>query len=81
LCSYHITFQWHATTSQADEKWTEAVFDKIFQNKPFNQLTMQDFGAAFRRILADINPDPSKRTFAGYIFLHRIRFMRNDGIT
>jgi len=42
---------------------------------------MQDFGAAFRRILADINPDPSKRTFAGYIFLHRIRFMRNDGIT
>jgi len=64
---FNVLYRWHATTSQADEKWTEAVFDKIFQNKPFNQLTMQDFGAAFRRILADINPDPSKRTFAGLV--------------
>jgi len=45
----------------------EDLFKKTFNNKPFDQLTLQDFGAAFRKIFADINPDPSKRTFAGLI--------------
>lgn len=31
-------YQWHATTSQADEKWTEAVFTKAFDGKPFDQV-------------------------------------------
>lgn len=31
--------QWHAIVSQADEKWTEAVFTKIFgTSKPFDQV-------------------------------------------
>ena len=30
--------QWHATVSQADEQWTEQVFNQIFNGKPFDQV-------------------------------------------
>jgi hypothetical protein len=41
------------------------VFNKVFNNKPFDQLTMQDFGSGFGQSFAALNPDPSKRTFGG----------------
>ncbi|KAJ7133385.1 heme peroxidase [Mycena epipterygia] len=62
---FNVLYRWHPTISAADEKWTEEVFNKVFNNKPFDQLTIKDFGAAFGQTFATIDPDPSKRTFAG----------------
>ncbi|KAJ6585690.1 heme peroxidase [Mycena capillaripes] len=62
---FNVLYRWHPTLSAADEKWTQNVFNKFFNNKPFDQLTMQDFGSAFGRTFAAIDPDPSKRTFGG----------------
>ena len=58
-----LVLQWHTTVSAADEKWTEDVFNKVFDGKPFDQLTLRDFGTQFIKILSDVDPDPSKRTF------------------
>ncbi|KAJ7923789.1 heme peroxidase [Mycena leptocephala] len=62
---FSVLYRWHPTLSAADVKWTEDVFNKVFNNKPFDQLTMQDFGSGFGRSFAALNPDPSKRTFGG----------------
>ncbi|KAJ7704765.1 heme peroxidase [Mycena rosella] len=62
---FNILYRWHPTLSAADQKWTEDVFNKVFNNKPFDQLSVQDFGAAFGQTFAAIDPDPSKRTFGG----------------
>ncbi|KAJ7506939.1 heme peroxidase [Mycena galericulata] len=62
---FNVLYRWHPTLSAADEQWTETVFNKMFNNKPFDQLSIQDFGAAFGQTFAAINPDPSKRTFGG----------------
>ncbi|KAF8879290.1 heme peroxidase [Infundibulicybe gibba] len=61
---FNVLYRWHATTSQVDEKWTEDVFNKIFNNKPFEELTLRDFGAAFMTTLQQLE-EPRKRTFAG----------------
>lgn len=53
--------------SKEDEKWTEDSFNEIFHNKPFGQLTTEDFIGAFKELVHGIEPDPSKRTFAGYV--------------
>ncbi|KAJ3993518.1 heme peroxidase [Lentinula boryana] len=61
---FNVLYRWHATTSAADEQWTDDFFKTIF-NKPLDQLTPTDFGGAFFKLLSQIDPDPSKRTFAG----------------
>ena len=33
-----ILLQWHTTVSAADEKWTEEVFDSVFDGKPSSQV-------------------------------------------
>ncbi|KAJ6476780.1 heme peroxidase [Mycena vitilis] len=62
---FNVLYRWHPTLSAADERWTKDVFNKFFNNKPFDQITMQDFGAAFAKTFAEVDPDPSKRTFGG----------------
>ncbi|KAF9039702.1 heme peroxidase [Hymenopellis radicata] len=62
---FNVLYRWHPTLSAADQQWTEDVFNKVFNNKPFDQLTMQDFGVAFGQTFAAIDADPSKRTFGG----------------
>ncbi|KAF8878552.1 heme peroxidase [Infundibulicybe gibba] len=61
---FNVLYRWHATTSHVDEKWTEDVFNKLFNDKPFEKLTLQDFGAAFLSALQQLE-EPRKRTFAG----------------
>ncbi|KAF9492298.1 heme peroxidase [Pleurotus eryngii] len=54
----------HGTTSAANEKWTEEIFNSAFGGKPFDQLSLSDL-STFGKIFADLPADPSKRTFAG----------------
>ena len=74
-------FEWHATVSEADEKWTEGVFKQAFGNKPFdkvgfNQSTLVRQLIFFlqlsladlgqvAKLFADVAPNPTERTFAG----------------
>ena len=55
--------QWHATTSQADEKWTEDLFKSKFGDKPLDNISLQDFAVAFGgAIRATLAIPPKDRT-------------------
>ncbi|RPD64148.1 heme peroxidase [Lentinus tigrinus ALCF2SS1-6] len=59
---FNCLYRWHATTSQADEKWVEQLSDKLFHGKAVESLTIQDF----KQMAADmknLEPDASHWTF------------------
>ncbi|PPQ84052.1 hypothetical protein CVT26_013955, partial [Gymnopilus dilepis] len=62
---FNILYRWHATVSEADEQWTEQVFNQIFNGKPFDQLTMADLGTVAEVMAEAKAADPPARTFAG----------------
>ncbi|TFK39791.1 linoleate diol synthase [Crucibulum laeve] len=66
VCSveFNCLYRWHATTSVADEKWTEHVFAQIFDGKPAEQVTANDFRYAARKA-QETQPDISHWTFGG----------------
>ena len=54
-------------TAQKDIKWTEELFGTVFgTSKPFEELTMADFGkgvvTAWTKL---VDPNPKTRTFNG----------------
>ena len=59
--------QWHATTAQADIKWTEDIFGMAFKDsgKPLDKLELTDFVPAVVSAWKNVDPDPRTRTFAG----------------
>ncbi|THV00228.1 heme peroxidase [Dendrothele bispora CBS 962.96] len=61
---FNVLYRWHSTIAAEDDKWAQEQFKTIF-DKPANQLTEQDFLSTFIKLAAEVNPDPSKRTFAG----------------
>ncbi|KAF8519048.1 linoleate diol synthase [Hysterangium stoloniferum] len=60
---FNLLYRWHPTMSEWDEKWTEGVFEKIFQGKPYDQITIQDFGSAMRAVKQQESPEPSDWEF------------------
>ncbi|KAH8997828.1 linoleate diol synthase [Lactarius hatsudake] len=64
VCSveFNCLYRWHATTSQADEKWVEESMGNIFPGKDLDQLTTDDFKAAVGKLEAKL-PDVSRWTF------------------
>ncbi|KAL0959662.1 hypothetical protein HGRIS_011364 [Hohenbuehelia grisea] len=60
---FNILYRWHATTSEADEKWTNKVFDQMFDGKAYDELSLADLETV-GKIFGDTPKDPSKRTFA-----------------
>ncbi|KAH8099451.1 heme peroxidase [Cristinia sonorae] len=61
---FNILYRWHATTAQNDIAWTEDVFKKAFNGKPFDQLELKDFVPAVSNAWKDVDPNPRTRTFA-----------------
>ncbi|KAL0959661.1 hypothetical protein HGRIS_011363 [Hohenbuehelia grisea] len=61
---FNVLYRWHATTSEADEKWTNDMFDSAFGGKPYDQLTLQDLGT-IGKLFQDVPKDPKTRTFGG----------------
>ncbi|KAF8662084.1 hypothetical protein AX16_001194 [Volvariella volvacea WC 439] len=63
---FNVLYRWHATTSRADEIWTEEKFNRAFNNKPFDQITLEDFVKAFgTEIRAAFATPPKDRVFGG----------------
>ncbi|KAI0060754.1 linoleate diol synthase, partial [Artomyces pyxidatus] len=64
VCSveFNCLYRWHATTSQEDEQWVETLMNTIFDNKPVEELTLDDFRSATKKIQAS-EPDVTHWTF------------------
>ncbi|KAI0260103.1 linoleate diol synthase [Gloeopeniophorella convolvens] len=64
VCSveFNCLYRWHATTSEADEKWVEQLMGGVFPGKTVEQLTLNDFKEAVVKIQAQ-EPDISHWTF------------------
>ncbi|KAH9016639.1 hypothetical protein EDB83DRAFT_2528743 [Lactarius deliciosus] len=45
MSAFNCLYRWHATTSEADEKWVEESMGKIFPGKDLDQLKTEDFKA------------------------------------
>jgi hypothetical protein len=57
--------QWHPTTSQADEKWTEDFLNSKLGGKPLDKIDVNDFVMAFAGALQGVLATPPKdRTIA-----------------
>ncbi|EMD39204.1 hypothetical protein CERSUDRAFT_112882 [Gelatoporia subvermispora B] len=59
---FNCLYRWHATTSQADEKWVEQLFAQMFKGKTWDQVSPQDFKAMAKQAQA-MEPDVSHWTF------------------
>ncbi|KAF9006152.1 linoleate diol synthase [Cyathus striatus] len=64
VCSveFNCLYRWHSTTSIADQKWTESVFNQLFEGKSPEDLTAADFKMIARKAQAQ-QPDLSHWTF------------------
>ncbi|KAH9007629.1 linoleate diol synthase, partial [Lactarius hengduanensis] len=64
VCSveFNCLYRWHATTSEADEKWVERLMGGIFPGQQLDQLKTEDFKAAVKDLQAK-EPDVSHWTF------------------
>ena len=63
VCFFDLYPQWHATTSQADEKWTQDFFNSKMGGKPLDKIDVQDFALAFGgAIRATLATPPKDRT-------------------
>ena len=59
-CFLELYQQWHSTTSQADEKWTEDFFNNKLGGKSMDKIDVKDFAIAFGGALQGILAIPPK---------------------
>ncbi|KAI0642463.1 linoleate diol synthase [Trametes meyenii] len=66
VCSveFNCLYRWHATTSEADEKWVEQMSEKLFPGKTVESVTIQDFKEV-AKTMQEKQPDVSHWTFGG----------------
>ncbi|EIM86629.1 linoleate diol synthase [Stereum hirsutum FP-91666 SS1] len=66
VCSveFNCLYRWHATTSEADEKWVTQLLGHIFNDKPVEELGVKDFLEATAKI-KEQEPDVGHWTFGG----------------
>lgn len=60
---FNLAYRWHSTISQQDEEWTDMTYEKLV-GKPGEDASVQDLFTALGEYGRNLNPDPSKRTFA-----------------
>ncbi|KAJ7705297.1 heme peroxidase [Mycena rosella] len=59
---FNLLYRWHATLSEQDTKWTEDLFNDLFEGQDFSTITRQDFmKVAHEKMIPD--PDVRKWTF------------------
>lgn len=60
---FNLAYRWHSTTSAKDEEWTEKIYEELF-GKPASDVSMEELLMGLGKYARDLDPDPSKRTFA-----------------
>jgi len=64
-CEFNLVYRFYMIISERDDKWTQALFAKLFPGKDPATISLDDFRAGLTGHLATIDPDPSKRGVAG----------------
>jgi hypothetical protein len=64
---FNCLYRWHATTGVEDEQWTQKVFGQLFQGKPSDEVTVNDFKMAAIKV-QQTQPDVKHWTFGEYVF-------------
>lgn len=65
---FNLLYRWHATLSQADEKWVEHMFEGCFPGKSWDEITIEMFSGVTAKLKEGGKADVRHWTFAG---LHR----------
>ncbi|KAF7324770.1 hypothetical protein MKEN_00518800 [Mycena kentingensis (nom. inval.)] len=60
---FNLLYRWHATLSEGDEKWTRDTFREIFEREDVENINVEDFAKAARKMKATLNEDPRQWTF------------------
>ena len=60
-------YRWHTTLSVPDTQWTEDTFTKLFDGKPFEEITVDDF----ENVAKGLRPGADVRVWAidGFVLL------------
>ncbi|KDQ09782.1 hypothetical protein BOTBODRAFT_507785 [Botryobasidium botryosum FD-172 SS1] len=75
---FNLLYRWHATLSQADEKWMEDLFAEIFGHRNWDTITASEFTTALYKNLIGEGRDPRKWTFNGFVRQSNGRFADDD---
>lgn len=60
---FNLSYRWHSTISQKDEKWTEEAYEELV-GKAGKDASVQELLGALGEYGKRLNPDPAKRTFS-----------------
>ncbi|BGP16827.1 hypothetical protein JCM10213_004674 [Rhodosporidiobolus nylandii] len=61
---FNLLYRWHSAVSEADERWIEGLMRR-FCNKPFDDMTAEDFRIVYKGLSEEMGDDPQKWTFGG----------------
>nr|POE59028.1 linoleate 10r-lipoxygenase [Quercus suber]POE59031.1 linoleate 10r-lipoxygenase [Quercus suber] len=59
---FNLVYRWHSAISDRDDKWTQALFKKIW-GKPAEEVTMPELMAGLHKLEATMPKDPFERDF------------------
>ncbi|KZT06599.1 heme peroxidase [Laetiporus sulphureus 93-53] len=60
---FNLMYRWHATVSQPDTVWTDNLFKDLFEGKPYDQITVDDFRKAVTKYVMGQSQDVKEWTF------------------
>ncbi|GAA5912247.1 hypothetical protein JCM6882_005206 [Rhodosporidiobolus microsporus] len=62
---FNMVYRWHSSISDKDAKWIEGLFRETIGDKPIEELTRADFGAALASLARTQGKDPRGWTIPG----------------
>jgi linoleate 10R-lipoxygenase len=62
---FNLLYRWHATLSQADEKWVEDMFERCFPGVSWDDITIEMFAGVTAKLKEGGKADVRTWTFAG----------------
>ena len=62
---FNLLYRWHATVSQADEKWVESTFERCFPGVSWDDITMEMFTGVTAKMKEQTKGDVREWAFAG----------------
>ena len=63
---FNLLYRWHATLSQADEKWVEDMFNRTFKGESWEKIDMDMFKKATAKLKKDDKEDVYRFKLDGY---------------
>jgi linoleate 10R-lipoxygenase len=63
---FNLLYRWHATLSQADEKWVEKMFERCFPGRSWDDITIEMFSGVTAKLKEESKVDVRNWAFGGY---------------